>query len=794
MSREIAQPVSALDGVRVADLTAGIAGAVATMLLADFGAAVVRAEPPGGDPLRSQPGWVTWSRGKQSVTFSEDDDVARAALADLLAGADICVTSEVSGQAVSPLTLSAALAQVASPRLIVLRMPPYLGPGEAPWAGGGESAELLSAALGISMRQSSFADGPVDPVYPHLLYEQGLWAAACAVAALVERERSGLGQDVTVSGAHGTLVAGSATFLVDPGAVPTPPAGPGGPNPCYTRYQCADGQWLFLGALTAKFQYPALAALGLAEVTADPRVGGQIDRLLGADNRGWVRDRMAAAFATRPRAEWLKILEQAGVPAGPLMNRDGWLDNPQLRETGMRVEAEDPDRGPVVMPGVPLVLTGAPGAVRAAAPAVGPPAAGQPAWPPAAEPAAAVQASTGPAGTGPATGPASTAGPLQGVRVLDLGTILAGPFAGSLLAELGADVIKVEPPAGDPFRSTGFIYNRGMRSIAIDLQSAAGKAIFRDLVATADVVIDNYRPGVLQRLGIDYDALSAISPQIISLSITGFGEGGPLAAQPGFDPILQGMSGMMTAQGGDSEPVFLTVAVNDVTAGAMSVLGTGLALYHRAVRADGQRVWTSLDRMSAFMQSGELTRFDGRPPARTGGADFRGPDALDRLYEARDGWVRLQARPGDLDALRSLGLLPEPPGGRAAADADLASQLGAAFAASSRDDIIRRLTAAGVPAMPARRIPELADPEADGHGLLHEHQRASGQPYYVPGRLAGFSRTEQDTALTAPGLGEHTRELLAELDCDPARVDELIAAGQLVAGPPLNLETFVIYR
>ncbi len=202
-----------------------------------------------------------------------------------------------------------------------------------------------------------------------------------------------------------------------------------------------------------------------------------------------------------------------------------------------------------------------------------------------------------------------------------------------------------------------------MRSIAIDLQSEAGKAIFRDLVATADVVIDNYRPGVLQRLGIDYDALSAVNPQIISLSITGFGEGGPLAAQPGFDPILQGMSGMMTAQGGDSEPVFLTVAVNDVTAGAMSVLGTGLALYHRAVRAAGQRVWTSLDRMSAFMQSGELTRFDGRPPARTGGADFRGPGALDRLYEARDGWVRLQARPGDLDALRSLGLLPEPSGG-----------------------------------------------------------------------------------------------------------------------------------
>jgi crotonobetainyl-CoA:carnitine CoA-transferase CaiB-like acyl-CoA transferase len=300
---------------------------------------------------------------------------------------------------------------------------------------------------------------------------------------------------------------------------------------------------------------------------------------------------------------------------------------------------------------------------------------------------------------------------------------------------------------------------------------------------------------VLQRLGIDYDALRTVNPQVISLSITGFGEGGPLAAQPGFDPILQGMSGMMTAQGGDSEPVFLTVAVNDVTAGAMSVLGTGLALYRRAAGQDGQRVWTSLDRLSAFMQSGELTRFDGRPAPRAGGADFRGPGPLDRLYETRDGWVRLQAREADRPALRALGLLPESPGGPAADDVTLSGQLTGAFAARDRDDIVARLTAAGVPAGPARRIPELAqDPDASARALLHEHRRASGQPYYVPGRLAGFSRTEQDAALTAPGLGEHTRELLAGLGCDPARTDELIAAGRLVAGPPLNLETFVIYR
>ena len=250
------------------------------------------------------------------------------------------MTSEVTGQAVSPPTLAELLAEASGPRLIVLRMPPYLGPGDAPWAGGGESAELLSAALGISMRQSSFADGPVDPVYPHLLYEQGLWRrrarwrpwSSASARASARRSRS--------AARTARWWPGPATFLVDPGAAVAPPAGPGGPSPCYTRYQCADGEWLFLGALTAKFQHPALGALGLAEIIADPRVGGQLDRLLGPDNRGWVRDRIAAAFRSRSRDEWLKTLEAAGVPAGPLLSREEWLDHPQLRETGMRVQAD----------------------------------------------------------------------------------------------------------------------------------------------------------------------------------------------------------------------------------------------------------------------------------------------------------------------------------------------------------------------------------------------------------------------------------------------------------------------
>jgi crotonobetainyl-CoA:carnitine CoA-transferase CaiB-like acyl-CoA transferase len=768
--------VAPLEDIRVLDLSKGIAGAVATMLLADFGASVVKAEPPGGDPDRSQPGWATWQRGKRSVVIDQRAAADMRVLGELLAGADVCVSSDVPAQTVSRAVLDSLTSQARNPRLVTVRMPPYLGAGTAAWAGGSESNELLSAATGISMRQSSFDDGPVDPVYPHLLYEQGLWAAGCALAALVERERSGAGQAVTVSGFHGALVAGCATFLIDPMAEPSGPVGPGGPNPCYTRYQCRDGRWLFLGALTPKFQIPAFETLGLADIPADARIDGELNRMVRPENRSWIRPRMAAAFATRPRDEWLKALDQAGVPAGPLMERDGWLAQPQLRDIGMRLEVDDPDRGRVVMPGIPLVLSRTPGAVRSAAPARGGVRGSELHWPATRQP--------------PQTAP-TAAGPLQGIRVLDLGTILAGPFAGYLLAELGADVIKVEPPGGDPFRQTGFIYNRGMRSIPVDLRTAEGKDVFYDLVRSADVVIDNYRPGVLQRLRIDYDSLAAVNPGIISLSITGFGEGGPLAMQPGFDPILQGMSGMMIAQGGSSEPVFLTVAVNDVTGGAMTVAGACLALYHRAAAGQGQRGRTSLDALAAFMQSGELTQFDGRPAAKVGGHDYPGPTPLDRLYATRNGWVRLQAQPSDLPALRQAGLLAA----GSAGDAELATQLTSSFSGCDRDEVIGRLTAAGIPVTAARSGPELLnDREIMAASLLQRHERASGNPYFVPGRLARFERTEQTAALVAPGLGEHTREILTEVGYDADRIDRAIAAGTVAEGPPLNLETFVIYR
>jgi crotonobetainyl-CoA:carnitine CoA-transferase CaiB-like acyl-CoA transferase len=370
--------------------------------------------------------------------------------------------------------------------------------------------------------------------------------------------------------------------------------------------------------------------------------------------------------------------------------------------------------------------------------------------------------------------------------VLDLGTILAGPYAGNLLAGLGADVVKVEAPAGDAFRETGFVYNRGMRGLAIDLSRPAGQQAFHELVKTVDIVIDNSRGGVSQRLRFDYATLAEVNPNIITLSIAGFGERGPFSHKPAFDPVLQAMSGMMTAQGGDSDPGFYTIPVNDVAAAVTTVLGVCLALYHRGQSGEGQRTWTSLVASSLTMQSGELVRYEGRPAAQRGGRDFAGPSPEQQFYPVSDGWVRVQAP--TLAALgQALGLA-----GAAQADADA---IASALADSSRAAVLERLNGAGIPATPARHTAEVVhDPAIKSIELLEEHRFPDGRPYLVPHRYARFSRTEQAPLADAPGVGEHSREVLAEAGLSVEAIDALAQERVVIEGAPFVLTELINYR
>jgi crotonobetainyl-CoA:carnitine CoA-transferase CaiB-like acyl-CoA transferase len=769
--------VDALEGMQVVDLSYGIAGPIVGMFLADFGAEVIKVEPPAGDPARPEPGFAAWNRGKKSVVVDPADAGRRRWLAELIAGADVCIVSAPSTLTDYGLDRFRLLRD--APRLVLVQAPAYAG--AAPWYGGSESHGLLAAVLGLAWRQSSYDGGPVESVARFLLQVHGVWAAVCTVAALVERERSGFGQLVSVSGANGAMEANIGSFTIDL-TRPDPPTGigPGGRHPTYSRFEAKDGKWLASGALGAKFETLLLDVLGLSWMLSEPRMGGRLENLLVPDNILWALAQTSAAFRTRDRAEWLEILTSLGIPNGPLGDRQDWLDHPQVRAIGMRVEVDDPERGTVVMPGVPVNLTGSPGLVRGAAPALG-------------QHDGAVSARA--AKAAPDYLPPVSRGPLAGFRILDMGTFVAGPYAGALLAELGADVVKVEPPAGDPFRATGIVFNRGMRSLAVNLQDEAGLTAFQQVARASDVLVEALRPGVTKKLGIDHDTLAALNPGIITVSLSAYGEGdGPLSGQPGVDMVLQGMSGMMSAQGGNSEPVANTVAIIDVTTAAMLALSASLALLHRERSGNGQRAWVSLAGTATYLQTGEIVRYPGRPPAPVGGRDYQGRDPLDRFYRTADGWVRVQALdPAGVTAgsLAAAGLELD----EAAFTADPAGALGAALAGLTSATAADRLNDSGVPAVPARRISGVVrDPQLLLSEFVHVRAAADGSSFVTPGRFAAFSRTPRFGPLPSPGIGEHARDVLRSGGLADAEIDELISSGVVAAGPAMPQKLPNAYR
>ena len=784
--------MEALEGFRVVELTTGVAGPIVGMFLADFGAEVIKVEPPDGDPARSDPGFAVWNRGKKSVVADPADEGRRQWVAGLIAGADVCLVSEAGLLAAYGLTQAALLRDC--PRLVIVEAPAY--PGGAPWHGGHESHGLLAATLGVAWRQSSFDGGPVESVARFLLQVHGVWATVATVAALLERERSGFGQLVRVTGAQGAMEANVGAYSIDPQR-PDPPTniGPGGRHPTYTRFVAGDGKWLASGALGAKFERQLLEVLGLTWMLDEERMGGRVESLILPDNILWAHEQTARAFLSKDRDEWLDIMTGLGIPCGALADRQDWLDHDQVRGIGMRAEVDDPERGPVVMPGVPVNLTGSPGRVRGPAPALGQ------------HSADVADRAPAPAPDGPA--PLSN-GPLVGYRILDMGTFVAGPYAGSLLSELGADVIKVEPLGGDPFRVSGFVFNRGMRSLAINLAVPDGADAFRRLAAASDVVVESMRPGVTAKLGIDHDALAQVHPGVITVSLSAYGEGGPLSGRGGVDMVLQAMSGMMSAQGGDSEPVANTIAIIDVTTGAMLALSTCLALLHRQRTGAGQRAWCSLAGTATYLQSGEIVRFAGRAPSPTGGRDFLGADPLDRYYPTADGWIRVQAAgpasgaaagPGSsaaagsaavtAAALAAAGLDVD----AAAFGADPAAALAAALAGLSSHEAAQRLTAAQVPAVPARRISTVVrDPQLLMSEFSHIREAADGSTFVTPGRYAGFSRTPRSGVLLSPGVGEHARQALAGAGLAPDEIEALISSGVVQAGEPMPQSLPTAYR
>lgn len=387
--------------------------------------------------------------------------------------------------------------------------------------------------------------------------------------------------------------------------------------------------------------------------------------------------------------------------------------------------------------------------------------------------------------------------PLRGIRVLDMSRVLAGPWAGQLLADLGADVIKLErpgvgddtrqwaPPASEDGTAAYFLAaNRGKRSLTVDITRPAGQAIVRQLAAEADVLLENYKVGGLAKYGLDYASLAPLNPRLVYCSITGFGQDGPYADAPGYDYIVQGMSGLMSITGpADGEPHKVGVAVTDLFTGLYAANAVQAALYARTQSGRGQYIDTALFdcALATLANVGMNYLVGGAVPPRLGNAH---PNIVPyQVFACADGHFILACGndrqfAGVCRVIGQPALATDPRfasnAARVAHRETLVPLLATAFAIQPRDAWLDALDGAGVPCGPINTVAEaFADPQARHRRMAHEMRSPAGacipqigSPLRLGGEPAIASRPP-------PGLGEHSDAILATLGYDAAAIAAL---------------------
>lgn len=640
-----------LDGIRVIDLSVGPAGGIATMVMGDFGAEVVKVEQPSGDPFRSLPSAPAWLRGKKSVVLDLAQSEAQQRLRDLVATADVVVSSYRPG-ADRQFGADYDTLRQGNPGLVYTHITAF-GPA-GPLAHLPAYEAVVAAKGGRMMVFEGTAPRP-GPAYSALqvLHHAASQAAIMGtVGALVARERTGEGQLVETSLFQGlqsydmtglsvaSLTARDPEKWKDAG----PPAATGRmPTINYQPVMAKDGRWIQLGNLLQHLFDNFVAAADLADIFADERFQGSPATWKEEDREAF-RDRMFTRMREQDGAEWHRIfVENGGVVSTLYQTTQEALNDRDLVDNGHVVQFAGGKKliGPLAR------MTATPAEVTDAVPAVGEHqsllATSRERWQP--------NVTSGPEG-----------GALHGVTVLDFSTIIAAPLGCTHLADLGARVIKVEQIGGDPWRwmgngSLGAIKtNGGKESISLDLKSPEGQEVIRRLIAQSDVIVHNFRPGVPERLGMSYRHAAEANPGIVYVNVNGYGPLGPSAHRPATHPIpgaaLGGagwQAGVMPA--GTSIPelregarrLFRANEVNpDPNTSAVVAATVTLALYARANHGVGQEIFLDMMGANAYANWDDFLWYEGKPERPPLDNDLYGLGPLSRLYQAQDGgWVVL---------------------------------------------------------------------------------------------------------------------------------------------------------
>ncbi len=765
-------PDTPLAGLRVVEVSrglsmvgAGLASSLPGMLLRDLGADVVRVEstPPstldaGMDLARA------WNRGKEIVDTGSGagrgDRSAADVVRSLVAQADVVLLAGAEEQIERSGLGYFDLART-DPQLIGARIRPSVNA-----RGSMADLELLvQARAGLLSQIPGHRPGPVFGTLPVANAGAALSATVGVLALLYQREATGRGGWAETSLYDGLqallpMIIGRvehhspSTTLLWHDKGPTEGL----------AYRCADGQYLQLW-FGARGAYEAF----LERMDEPPSEQGyNADLVSGAITER--SERWGARFATRDRAWWLDDLAGQSFRVEPVLRPGEALLDPHVRALGLAVDRDDPTHGTVTVVG-PLI------GVRSA----GGETSGRLARTPAATPL------------------------LSDVRVLDLSAFLAGPIAPLVLAELGAEVVKVEPVTGDVHRNMEPLFaagQRGKQAVALDMKAPDAAAVLERLIRASDVVHHNSRVGVAERLGYDEATVRAVNADVVYSFASGFGATGPRAQLPANDHLMQALSGAEAAQGGSGQPpTFVAWGAIDVTGGWIAACGVLAGLYARRRTGAGQSVATSLLGASLALQSGAFTTAGRAVGGPVLNAEQTGYGAAYRLYRGSDDEWFAVAVP-DARAWKGLravagvdGLPAGPPPLRTEPDDPQPAEalLEAAFATRDASAWVGALRAAGVPVEPVHDVDRSAftagfvdDPVNLQLGRVVTYAWGArgwvDQPCFPP-RIGPEAAPGAHAGI--PGLGEHTAEVLAAVGVAPEELAGYLESGTVASSAPV---------
>lgn len=791
------------DNIRVIDLTQGMAGPMAAMILADFGAEVIRLEPPGGDPMWEHPAYLLWNRGKKSVEIDWSSGEGRRQAEQLVVGADIFIETLGSGRA-EELGLGYSQLKDINPALIHYSLTPFghVGPCKdyKPYDG------IINAKSGRMRDQVGWQrNRPTFRAVNDISYHTAMFTLQAIVAALRVRSETGRGQRL-----DGTLLSGASApnnnWRLFDGQVLPPDLYPGElskeavargeltadrhesdpqtANPSQICLETSDGRWIMHSHIQPDLFEAWIETIGFGWIRNDdrykmaPSIPNHADRIA-------LNLQIFDHFKTKTALEWREIYRRNPDCAGEIMQTtQEALHHEQFTANGHLVDVVDPRVGRMKQLGAFAKLSETPAEIVRPAPSPGE------------HTAQVLGAKPRPAPQIIARG-GNPRRPLEGITVLECASWLAAPFAGALLADMGARVIKVEPLSGDPYRRLPTNENmvrafQGKENLSINLKSPEGLAIFYQLVEKADIVMHNYRPGVPERLGMDYETLKAIKPDLVYVYAGSYGSVGPDSARAAFNPTMGAFSGNSVFQSGegnrpkgDQSP--------DPIAGSGVATGMMLGLAARILTGKGQYVETSMMNSNVYCNSDDAFDYAGKPPRRVPDKAQLGLEATYRLYETAEGWLFLAAQFDEefvrfCSAVERDDLISDTRfrtwHDRIANREALEGEFEPIFLSQTADEWERLLTAQGVgcaradKASHVRFLHEDPQPKAMGFMTMTQsgvfHDQARDGRYWRHAPVVQFGDTPCEAGKPYLGMGSHTRTILESLGFNEGEIARLV--------------------